>query len=86
MLAAMGVTAGAAAASPLASRIAFAADASYTGDVLVVLSMHGGWDTLSVVPPIGDPDYPTLRPNSASRPGSPCPPAASSACTRRSPR
>ena len=65
ILAAMGVTAGAAAVSPLASRIAFAADASYTGDVLVVLSMHGGWDTLSVVPPIGDPDYAKLRPNLA---------------------
>jgi uncharacterized protein (DUF1501 family) len=63
VLAAMGVTAGAVAVSPLASRVAFAADAAYTGDVLVVLSMHGGWDTLSVVPPIGDPNYATLRPN-----------------------
>jgi uncharacterized protein (DUF1501 family) len=62
VLAAMGVTAGAVAVSPLASRVAFAADANYTGDVLVVLSMHGGWDTLSVVPPIGDPNYATLRP------------------------
>ncbi|MCW2545755.1 MAG: hypothetical protein JWN96_215 [Mycobacterium sp.] len=62
MLAAMGVTAGAVAVSPLASRVAFAADANYTGDVLVVLSMHGGWDTLSIVPPIGDPNYATLRP------------------------
>ncbi|HEX4015541.1 MAG TPA: DUF1501 domain-containing protein [Frankiaceae bacterium] len=65
VLAAMGVTAGAAAVSPLASRIAFAADASYSGDVLVVLSMHGGWDTLSIVPPIGDPSYSKLRPNLA---------------------
>jgi uncharacterized protein (DUF1501 family) len=63
VLAAMGVTAGAVAVSPLASRVAFAADANYTGDVLVVLSMHGGWDTLSVVPPVGDPNYATLRPN-----------------------
>ncbi len=64
MLAAMGMTAGAVAVSPLASRVAFAADAaSYTGDVLVLLSMHGGWDTLSVVPPIGDPHYATLRPD-----------------------
>ena len=63
VLAAMGVTAGAVAVSPLASRMAFAADANYTGDVLVVLSMHGGWDTLSVIPPVGDPDYATLRPN-----------------------
>ena len=51
MLAAMGITAGAAAVSPLAARAAFAADPGYTGDVLVVLSMHGGWDTLSVIPP-----------------------------------
>ncbi len=65
MLAAMGVTAGAVAVSPLASRVAFAADTNYTGDVLVVLSMHGGWDTLSVVPPIGDPNYATLRPSIA---------------------
>ncbi len=64
MLAAMGVTAGAAAVSPLAARAAFAADpATYTGDIVVVLSMHGGWDTLSVIPPIGDPNYATLRPN-----------------------
>jgi uncharacterized protein (DUF1501 family) len=63
VLAAMGVTAGAAAVSPLASRIAFAAGGSYTGDVLVVLSMHGGWDGLSIVPPIGDPNYAKLRPN-----------------------
>jgi uncharacterized protein (DUF1501 family) len=63
LLAAMGVTAGAVAASPLASRVAFAADASYTGDVLVVLSMHGGWDGLSIVPPIGDANYARLRPN-----------------------
>jgi uncharacterized protein (DUF1501 family) len=62
VLAAMGVTAGAVAVSPLASRVAFAADPNYTGDVLVVLSMHGGWDTLSVIPPIGDPNYATLRP------------------------
>jgi uncharacterized protein (DUF1501 family) len=63
MLAAMGVTAGAVAASPLASRVAFAAGGSYTGDVLVVLSMHGGWDGLSIVPPVGDPDYLKLRPS-----------------------
>ena len=64
MLAAMGVTAGAAAVSPLAARAAFAANPStYTGDVVVILSMHGGWDTLSVIPPIGDPNYATLRPN-----------------------
>jgi uncharacterized protein (DUF1501 family) len=62
VLAAMGVTAGAVAASPLLSGVSFAATPAYTGDVLVVLSMHGGWDTLSVVPPVGDPDYAKLRP------------------------
>jgi uncharacterized protein (DUF1501 family) len=63
MLAAMGVTAGAVAVSPLASRVAFAAGATYTGDVLVVLSIHGGWDGLSIVPPVGDPNYLKLRPS-----------------------
>ncbi len=62
VLAAMGVTAGAVAAAPLLSGVGFAASPAYTGDVLVVLSMHGGWDTLSVVPPVGDPNYAKLRP------------------------
>jgi uncharacterized protein (DUF1501 family) len=46
----------------LSSRLAYAADPAYTGDVLVVLSLHGGVDGLSVVPPVGDPNYATLRP------------------------
>jgi uncharacterized protein (DUF1501 family) len=43
--------------------VAFAAGTTYTGDVLVVLSMHGGWDSLSIVPPVGDPNYLKLRPS-----------------------
>ena len=35
---------------------------AYAGDVLVVLSLHGGVDGLSVIPPVGDPNYATLRP------------------------
>jgi uncharacterized protein (DUF1501 family) len=69
MLAAMGVTAGAVAAAPLAPRLAFASGTSYTGDTLVILSMHGGWDGLSIVPPIGDPYYAGLRPNIGITPG-----------------
>ena len=45
------------------SRYAFAADrAAYTGDVLVVLSLRGGFDGLGAVVPAGDPDYLRLRP------------------------
>jgi uncharacterized protein (DUF1501 family) len=46
----------------LSSRVAFAADPAYAGDVLVVLSLHGGVDGLSVIPPVGDPAYAGLRP------------------------
>jgi uncharacterized protein (DUF1501 family) len=49
-------------AGPLSGRMAFAAG-PYSGDVLIVLSMRGGQDGLSVVPPVGDPNYQTLRPN-----------------------
>jgi uncharacterized protein (DUF1501 family) len=45
------------------TRYAFAADrAAYTGDVLVVLSLRGGFDGLGGVVPAGDPDYLRLRP------------------------
>jgi uncharacterized protein (DUF1501 family) len=43
------------------ARVAFAATPA-PGDVLVVLSMRGGMDGLSVVVPIGDPDYLPNRP------------------------
>ncbi|HYN95441.1 MAG TPA: DUF1501 domain-containing protein [Pilimelia sp.] len=48
----------------LSTRLAFAAEA-YTGDTLVVLSLHGGFDGLSAVAPIGDPAYYRARPNLA---------------------
>jgi uncharacterized protein (DUF1501 family) len=46
----------------LATRYAFAAT-PYTGDVLVILSLRGGFDGLSAVVPHGDPDYATWRPS-----------------------
>ena len=57
---------------------------AYTGDTLVVLSLRGGFDGLSAVAPIGDPDYyrgparrsPCRRPRSS-------PATARSGCTRR---
>lgn len=53
----------AAAASPLlVSGIGWAAP-GYTGDVLVVLSLRGGFDGLSAVVPVADPAYAQLRPN-----------------------
>jgi len=45
----------------LSTSLAFAAPA-YTGDVLVVLSLRGGFDGLSAVVPAGDPDYYRNRP------------------------
>ena len=41
------------------------ADAGYSGDTLVVLSFRGGFDGLSAVPPVGDPEYHDARPNIA---------------------
>jgi uncharacterized protein (DUF1501 family) len=46
----------------LATRLAFAA-APYDGDVLVVLSLRGGFDGLQAIVPAGDPNYPVWRPN-----------------------
>ncbi|MCW2499835.1 MAG: hypothetical protein JWN87_1511 [Frankiales bacterium] len=46
----------------LGTRMAFADSSSYPGDVLVVLSLRGGFDGLSAVVPAGDPDYYTARP------------------------
>ncbi len=45
----------------LNTQLAFA-DAAYTGDVLVVLSLRGGFDGLSAVVPAGDPYYYKSRP------------------------
>ena len=59
--AAAGVFAGLA-TETLATRLAFAA-APYDGDVLVVLSLRGGFDGLNAIVPAADPDYATWRPN-----------------------
>jgi len=44
------------------ARYAFAAPTTYTGDVLVVLSLRGGFDGLNAIVPIGDPGYAAARP------------------------
>ena len=56
-----GVLAGLA-APQLTTRVAFADSATYTGDVLVILSMRGGFDGLSAIAPLGDPQYRIARP------------------------
>jgi len=48
----------------LSTNLAFAAE-SYAGDTLVVLSLRGGFDGLSAIAPIGDPDYYKARPTIA---------------------
>ncbi|MCW2141273.1 DUF1501 domain-containing protein [Actinoplanes cyaneus] len=50
------------AGSQLDTQLAFAADPAYSGDVLVLLSLRGGFDGLSAVVPAGDPGYYTARP------------------------
>jgi uncharacterized protein (DUF1501 family) len=49
-------------ATLLDTRFAFAADPTGTGDVLVLLSLRGGFDGLSAIVPAADPNYYTLRP------------------------
>ncbi|MBT0772709.1 DUF1501 domain-containing protein [Kineosporia sp. J2-2] len=52
-----------AAVEGVGAQYAFAASpATYTGDVLVVLSLRGGFDGLNAVVPIGDPGYLANRP------------------------
>jgi uncharacterized protein (DUF1501 family) len=46
-------------------RAAYAADPGWSGDVLVVLSLRGGFDGLSAVVPVGDPAYAGWRPTIA---------------------
>ncbi len=48
----------------LATKYAFATD-TYHGDVVVVLSLRGGFDGLNAFVPISDPHYKALRPNVA---------------------
>ena len=47
------------------ARVAFAAPASTAADVLVVVSLRGGFDGLSAVVPLGDPGYARARPGIA---------------------
>src|ERR1700760_3995721 len=49
-------------AAMLDTRFAFAADPASSGDVLVLLSLRGGFDGLSAIVPAADPNYYTLRP------------------------
>jgi uncharacterized protein (DUF1501 family) len=49
----------------LATQLAFASTPTYSGDVMIVLSLRGGFDGLSVVVPRGDPDFLAARPNIA---------------------
>ncbi len=60
-----GALAGLTAGALLDTRLAFAADAGYRGDVLVLLSLRGGFDGLSAVVPAGDPAYYRARPDIA---------------------
>ena len=55
-------TASALVAPSVASSVAFAASGQ---ECLVVLSLRGGFDALSALPPIGDSDYAALRPEIA---------------------
>lgn len=56
----LGATLGVAGAA-ISTRVAFAGP-GYTGDTLVVVSLRGGFDGLSAIAPIGDPDYYRARP------------------------
>ena len=65
VLGALGLgTLAAVAGTGTSTRVAMAAP-GYTGDVLVVLSLRGGFDGLSAVAPVGDPAYAGLRPDIA---------------------
>jgi uncharacterized protein (DUF1501 family) len=66
LLKALGVGTVALAAGPgIGMQAAFAADPGWAGDTLVVLSLRGGFDGLSAVAPIGDPNLTTWRPGIA---------------------
>lgn len=66
LLRALGVGSAAVATSSLVDvRVAFGADAGWSGDTVVVLFLRGGFDGLSAVAPVGDVDYATWRPGIA---------------------
>ncbi|MEV6346846.1 DUF1501 domain-containing protein [Actinoplanes sp. NPDC051851] len=63
LLGTAGAVLGGLAATTIDTRLAFAADRSgYDGDVLVVVSLHGGFDGLSAIAPVGDAEYYRARP------------------------
>ena len=64
-LQAVGVTGAAVAAGPMLAAQAAFATGSYAGPILLVISLRGGMDGLSLVPPIGDANYASKRPNIA---------------------
>jgi uncharacterized protein (DUF1501 family) len=64
-LQAIGVTGAAVAAGPMFSAQAAFAAGPHRGPILVVISLRGGMDGLSLVPPVGDPDYARARPSIA---------------------
>lgn len=64
-LQAIGAAGAAVAASPMLSARAAYAAGPYSGPILIVLSLRGGMDGLSLVPPLGDADYARNRPNIA---------------------
>ncbi|MFN8126403.1 MAG: DUF1501 domain-containing protein [Candidatus Nanopelagicales bacterium] len=66
LLRALGIGGAAVATSSMVDvRVAFGADAGWAGDTVVVLFLRGGFDGLSAVAPVGDPDYRTWRPTIA---------------------
>jgi uncharacterized protein (DUF1501 family) len=67
-LQAIGVTGTALAASSLLPARAAWAAGPHRGPVLVVISLRGGMDGLSLVPPVGDPHYALARPSIAVPP------------------
>jgi uncharacterized protein (DUF1501 family) len=63
---ALGLVSAATVASPLlSSRAAYAATGRWNGPILLVLSLRGGFDGLSAIAPVGDPDYARNRPSIA---------------------
>jgi uncharacterized protein (DUF1501 family) len=65
LLVGAGAMAAAAVTEVATPRMAFAASPAQRGDLLVVVSLRGGADGLSLVPPIGDPAYVSARPDIA---------------------
>ncbi len=67
LLTGAGALAAATALDIASPRLAFGASRSPRGDLLVVLSLRGGADGLSLVPPLADPAYLAARPDIAVR-------------------